>query len=107
MMAPHGANRTRNVYRFDNAGRDMIKFILLLPLKIIGLLFIAIGAFLERREKARIAAAREYEKRIAAAQKEETITENEIAIHINKHIDFFKKRLNGIIIIPIPFCGFK
>ena len=49
----------------------MIKFILLLPLKIIGLLFIAIGAFLERREKERIAAAREYEKRIAAAQKEE------------------------------------
>ena len=49
----------------------MIKFILLLPLKIIGLLFMAIGAFLERREKARIAAAREYEKRIAAAQKEE------------------------------------
>ena len=31
----------------------------------------AIGAFLERREKARIVAAREYEKRIAAAQKEE------------------------------------
>ena len=31
----------------------------------------AIGAILERREKARIAAAREYEKRIAAAQKEE------------------------------------
>ena len=49
----------------------MIKFILLLPLKIIGLLFIAIGATLERREKARIAAVREYEKRIAAAQKEE------------------------------------
>ena len=49
----------------------MIKFILLLPLKIIGLLFMAIGALLERREKARIAAAREYEKRIAAAQKEE------------------------------------
>ena len=71
MMAPHGANRTRNVYRFDNAGRDMIKFILLLPLKIIGLLFIAIGAFLERREKERIAAAREYEKRIAAAQREQ------------------------------------
>ena len=49
----------------------MIKFILLLPIKILGLLFIAIGAFLERREKERIAAAREYEKRIAAAQKEE------------------------------------
>ena len=49
----------------------MIKFILLLPLKIIGLLFMAIGAFLERREKERIQAAREYEKRIAAAQKEE------------------------------------
>ena len=49
----------------------MIKFILLLPLKIIGLLFMAIGATLERREKERIAAAREYEKRIAAAQKEE------------------------------------
>ena len=49
----------------------MIKFLLLLPIKIIGLLFMAIGAFLERREKERIAAAREYEKRIAAAQKEE------------------------------------
>ena len=49
----------------------MIKFILLLPLKIIGVIFLAIGAFLERREKERIAAAREYEKRIAAAQKEE------------------------------------
>ena len=48
----------------------MIKFILLLPLKIIGLLFMAIGAFLERREKERIAAARENERRIAAAQKE-------------------------------------
>ena len=31
----------------------------------------AIGAFLERREKERIAAARDREKRIAAAQKEE------------------------------------
>ena len=49
----------------------MIKFILLLPIKIIGLLFMAIGAYLERREKERIAAAREHEKRIAAAQKEE------------------------------------
>lgn len=49
----------------------MIKFILLLPLKIIGVIFLAIGAFLERREKERIAAAREYEKRIAAAQKEQ------------------------------------
>ena len=49
----------------------MIKFILLLPIKIIGLLFMAIGAFLERREKERIAAAREYEKRIAAELKEQ------------------------------------
>ena len=49
----------------------MIKFILLLPIKILGLLFIAIGAFLERREKERIAAQRDYEKRIAAAQKEQ------------------------------------
>ena len=49
----------------------MIKFILLLPLKIIGLIFMAIGAYLERREKERIQAAREYEKRIAAAQKEQ------------------------------------
>lgn len=49
----------------------MLKFIILLPFKIIGLLFIAIGAFLERREKERIQAAREYEKRIAAAQKEQ------------------------------------
>lgn len=49
----------------------MIRFILLLPIKILGLLFMAIGALLERHEKARIAAAREYEKRKAAAQKEE------------------------------------
>ena len=49
----------------------MIRFILLLPLKIIGLVFMAIGAILERREKERIAAAREYEKRIAAAQREQ------------------------------------
>ena len=49
----------------------MIKFIILLPFKIIGVVFIAIGAFLERREKNRIAASREYEKRTAAAQKEE------------------------------------
>ena len=49
----------------------MIKFILLLPIKIIGLLFMAIGAVLERREKERIAAARDREKQLAAAQKEE------------------------------------
>ena len=49
----------------------MIKFLFLLPFKIIGVIFLAIGAFLERREKERIAAARENEKRIAAAQKEE------------------------------------
>ena len=48
----------------------MIKFILLLPLKIIGLLFMAIGAFLERREKERIQAARYNEKRITAELKE-------------------------------------
>ena len=49
----------------------MIKFLFLLPFKIIGVIFLAIGAILERREKERIAAAREYEKLIAAAQKEE------------------------------------
>ena len=48
----------------------MIKFLLLLPIKILGLLFMAIGAFLERREKERIAAAREYERRIASELKE-------------------------------------
>ena len=48
----------------------MIKFLLLLPIKILGLLFMATGAILERREKERIAAAREYEKRIAAELKE-------------------------------------
>lgn len=62
----------------------MIKFILLLPLKIIGLLFIAIGAILERREKARIAAAREYEKRIAAAQKEQERRERAARIATEK-----------------------
>ena len=49
----------------------MIKFILLLPLKIIGAVFILIGSIIEHSEKQRIQAAREYEKRIAAAQKEE------------------------------------
>lgn len=49
----------------------MIRFMFLLPIKIIGLLFMAIGAILERREKERIAAAREYERRIAAELKEE------------------------------------
>ena len=48
----------------------MIKFLFLLPFKIIGVIFLAIGAILERREKERIAAAREYEKQLAAAQKE-------------------------------------
>ena len=52
----------------------MIKFILLLPIKILGLLFIAIGAFLERREKERIAAARDREKRTAAARDREKRT---------------------------------
>ena len=42
----------------------MIKFILLLPIKILGLLFIIIGSALERHEKNRIAAAREYEKQL-------------------------------------------
>ena len=49
----------------------MLKFIILLPFKIIGVIFLAIGATLDRREKERIQAAREYEKRIAAAQKEQ------------------------------------
>ena len=48
----------------------MIRFIFLLPIKIIGLLFMAIGATLERREKERIQAAREHEKLIAAELKE-------------------------------------
>ena len=56
----------------------MIKFILLLPLKIIGLLFMAIGAILDGVNRRRIEQAkqderwrREQEKRIAAEQKEE------------------------------------
>ena len=49
----------------------MIKFILLLPLKIIGAVFILIGSIIEHSEKQRIQAARDREKRIAAAQKEE------------------------------------
>ena len=49
----------------------MIKFILLLPIKIIGLLFMAIGSSLERLERERIQAARDREKQIAAAQKEQ------------------------------------
>lgn len=44
----------------------MIKFILLLPLKIIGLLFMAIGAFLERNERRRI----EQEKRLEKQRRE-------------------------------------
>lgn len=62
----------------------MIKFILLLPFKIIGLLFMAIGAFLERREKNRIAAAREYEKRIASELKEKERRERAARIATEK-----------------------
>ena len=50
----------------------MIKFLLLLPIKILGLLFMAIGSSLERREKERIAAARYNEKRIAAELKKKS-----------------------------------
>ena len=49
----------------------MIKFLLLLPIKIIGAVFILIGSIIEHSEKQRIQAARDREKRIAAAQKEE------------------------------------
>lgn len=62
----------------------MIKFILLLPFKIIGLLFIAIGAILERHEKNRIAAAREYEKRIATELKEKERRERAARIATEK-----------------------
>ena len=62
----------------------MIKFILLLPLKIIGLVFMEIGAILERREKERIAAAREYEKRIAAELKEKERRERAARIATEK-----------------------
>ena len=49
----------------------MIRFLLLLPIKILGLLFMFIGSIIEHSEKQRIQAARIEEKRIAAAQKEE------------------------------------
>lgn len=49
----------------------MIKFILLLPIKLIGAVFILIGSIIEHSEKQRIQAAREREKQIAATQKEE------------------------------------
>ena len=62
----------------------MIRFIFLLPLKIIGLLFMAIGAILERREKERIQAARIEEKRIAAAQKEQERRERAARIATEK-----------------------
>ena len=62
----------------------MIKFLLLLPLKIIGLLFMAIGAILERREKERIAAARIEEKRTAAELKEQDRRERAARIATEK-----------------------
>ena len=62
----------------------MIKFLLLLPIKILGLLFMAIGSSLERREKERIAAARENEKRIAAAQREQERRERAARIATEK-----------------------
>lgn len=62
----------------------MIKFILLFPIKIIGLLFMAIGAFMERREKERIAAARYNEKRIAAELKEQDRRERAARIATEK-----------------------
>ena len=63
---------------------DMIKFILQLPLKIIGVIFLAIGAILERREKERIAAARYREKRIAAELKEQERRERAARIATEK-----------------------
>lgn len=62
----------------------MIRFILLLPIKIIGLLFIAIGAILERRERERIQAARIEEKRIAAELKEQERRERAARIATEK-----------------------
>ena len=62
----------------------MIKFIILLPIKIIGLVFMAIGAILERREKNRIAAARDREKRIAAELKEQDRRERAARIATEK-----------------------
>lgn len=62
----------------------MIRFILLLPIKIIGLLFMAIGSAMERREKERIQAARIEEKRIAAAQKEQERRERAARIATEK-----------------------
>ena len=49
----------------------MIKFLLLLPIKIIGAVFILIGSIIEHSEKQRIQAARIEEKRTAAELKEQ------------------------------------
>ena len=69
----------------------MIRFILLLPLKIIGLLFMAIGAFLDGANRRRIEQAkqderqrREQEKRIAAELKEQERRERAARIATEK-----------------------
>ena len=62
----------------------MIKFLFLLPFKIIGVIFLAIGAILERREKERIAAARYNEKRIATELKEKERRERAARIATEK-----------------------
>ena len=62
----------------------MIKFILLLPIKILGLLFMAIGSSLDRRERERIQAARLEEKRIASELKEKERRERAARIATEK-----------------------
>ena len=47
---------------YKSAGRDMIRFIMLLPLKIIGLVFLAIGAFLDKSNRRRIEREKQAEK---------------------------------------------
>lgn len=60
-MAQSGVNRTRKAYHF-NGRRDMIKFIFLLPLKIVGLLFVAIGAAIDNSNRRRIEQEKQAEK---------------------------------------------
>ena len=62
----------------------MIRFILLLPIKIIGAVFILIGSIMEHAEKQRIQAARIEEKRIAAELKEQDRRERAARIATEK-----------------------
>ena len=62
---------------YKSAGRDMIRFIMLLPLKIIGLLFMAIGAILDGVNRRRIEQEKQAEKQRREQYKTEQAAQRE------------------------------